>query len=93
MNKNYSYLVFHFSGFFLLMSCREKRHNARALNSLRQFSLVPSANAGAFGRKNFHVKIHIAAQKASVFVINIFYTMSAKETLLFFFRLIVIHII
>jgi hypothetical protein len=62
------------------MCSRQKRHDARALNSLRQFSLMPSANAGALGRKNLHVKINIAAQKASIFVINIFDTVSAKET-------------
>jgi hypothetical protein len=73
------------------MSCGKQSHDARALNGLRQFSLVPSADAGAFGRKNLHVKIHETAQKASIFVINIFYTMGAKETFLFFFWLIIVH--
>ena len=74
------------------MSCGKQRHDARALDGLRQLALVPGADAGAFGRQNFHMKIHIAAQEASIFVINVFHAVGAEETFFFFFWLIVIHI-
>jgi hypothetical protein len=73
------------------MGSGEQSHDAGALDGLRQLALMPGADAGAFGRQNFHVKINETAQKTGVFVIDVADLIGAKKTFFFFFRLIVIH--